>query len=143
MGSFYRVDDRSGFPQKAERTLKQWDNLIVDQSLYETRQPQDLVRGVKDKQSVEQPRPLAPNVFVGPIYVQISANAGIGATDIYVESLLGLKVNTTVGIMMDNGILFNALLQSIDAGGQFVAISQPLPYPAASGNLLIDYEVVT
>ena len=142
-GSFYRKDDISGFPQRAEKTQKMWNNLYATGTLWNPRQPQDLVKGVKDNQTVLDARPLPPNTFVGPIYQQMSANAAIGATDIYIDSLVGMNVGTTVGVMMDNGILFQALLVSIDAGGAFITIGSPLPYTAASGNLVVCYEVVT
>lgn len=142
-GSFYRKDDISGFPQHAEKTQKMWNNLYATGTIWNPRQPQDLVKGVKDNQSVLDARPLPPDQFAGPVYIQLSESAAIGATHIYVESLVGLRVGTTVGIMMDTGVLFQALLISIDAGGEFITIGSPLPRPAASGNLLVCYEVVT
>lgn len=126
-GSFYRTDDRTGFPQYAERTRKQWDNLIVDEKVWEPRQPQDLVRGRKDNQTAPDARPLSPATFVGPIYVQLSQAAAVGATDIYIESIAGLSVGDQIGIMLDNGIEWLATIVSIDPGGAFVTITPPLP----------------
>ena len=63
-GSFYRTDDRTGFPQRAERTRREWTGLIVDENVWEPRQPQDFVRGVADDQSVPEARPRAPATFV-------------------------------------------------------------------------------
>ena len=63
-GSFLRVDDRTGFTYYAEQTKKQWDNLIVRDKSWEERQPQDFVKGTSDPQTVPEPRPLQPAVFL-------------------------------------------------------------------------------
>lgn len=109
--------------------------------MWEPRQPQDLVRGVKDNQTVNDARPLSPAVFTGPVYVQMSEAADVGATHIYVQYLKGLTVGDKVGVMMDNGIEFMTGLQSIDASGLFIVLAAPLPYFAASGNLVCDYRI--
>jgi hypothetical protein len=89
LGSFYRTDDRTGFPQRAERTRREWTGLIVDEARWEPRQPQDLVKGVPDIQSVPDPRPLGQNIYVGPISTQTTANAVVGQTAITVQSIFG------------------------------------------------------
>lgn len=64
-GSFYRIDDKTGFAVRAERTQMEWNGLIVDRRVYEARQPQDYVRGVYDDQTVPYARPRTPNLPVG------------------------------------------------------------------------------
>lgn len=64
-GSFYRICDRTGFAIRAERTQREWNNLIVDRRVFEARQPQDFVRGVNDDQTVPFARPRTPNPTVG------------------------------------------------------------------------------
>lgn len=64
MGSFYRVDDRTGFPQRAENTRREWQGLIVGKRVWEARQPQDFVRGVNDIQTVPNARPRPTDVFI-------------------------------------------------------------------------------
>lgn len=63
-GTFYRVDDRTGFPTRSWRTQKEWQGYIVDRRVWEARQPQDFVKGVKDDQTVPEARPLQPNTFI-------------------------------------------------------------------------------
>lgn len=63
-GSFYRVCDVSGLIYRAEDTRKAWDNTWRRPESYEARQPQDLVRGVRDDQTVPEPRPLTPDQFI-------------------------------------------------------------------------------
>lgn len=65
LGSFYRIDDRTGFATRAERTSTEWNGLIVSDRVYERRHPQDFVKGVPDNQTVPFPRPRQPNTFVG------------------------------------------------------------------------------
>lgn len=64
-GSFYRICDRTGFATRAERTQKEWNNLIVSDRVWEARQPQDFVKGVQDNQTVPNARPRQPNAYIG------------------------------------------------------------------------------
>lgn len=63
-GDFYRIDDRTGFKVRASRTRKEWTGNIVAAERWERRQPQDFVTGVRDDQSVLDPRPRQPDQFV-------------------------------------------------------------------------------
>lgn len=96
-GSFWRVDDRSGFKRRAENTRQEWTGLIVDDNLWEPRQPQDLVRGVKDIQSVALARPRQEDQFIRLGILTASSNLlcssddpcseGNAAGSVYVASL--------------------------------------------------------
>jgi hypothetical protein len=61
-GSFYRVCDRTGVAYRAEDTRREWDGSEVADWVFEERQPQDLVRGVRDDPSVKWDRP-RPSTF--------------------------------------------------------------------------------
>lgn len=138
-GSFYRVDDRTGFPQRAERTRKEWTGLIVDERVWEPRQPQDLVRGVEDDQSVPDARPLAPDVFVGPITTTTTAACVIGQTVIPVEGTAGFTKGAKIGCMLDSGTVFFTKLAVNPTGGN-LTLALPLPYSMASGNNVTNYQ---
>lgn len=138
-GSFYRVDDRTGFPERAERTKQQWDNLYVKDDRWEPRQTQDFVKGTPDNQTVENARPITPPRFYGPIFVTMTTAAGIGAVDIYVDSLTGLTVGDKVSVMLDSGVQHFTHLTAISAA--HITISDGLPTPAASGNVVCDLGV--
>ena len=140
-GSFYRVDDRSGFPTRAERTRKEWNGFIVDEKLWEPRQPQDLVRGVPDYQSVPDARPLAPAAFVGPVYVQTTAAVAPGANQIPLQSVGFMNVGDSVALMLDTGVLYNTTISAILANA-VVQIAGRVPSSAASGNEFVDYRRV-
>lgn len=164
MGSFYRTDDRSGFPQRAENTRQEWTGLIVDTKLWEPRNTQDFVKGVKDDQSVPKPRPLPPNIFDGPTYLDLIAPIGPGAviylttesgeiiytedgqpivlgnnTNIlYLNSLFGIAVGESGGVMMDNGQFYNFTFEAI-LSGSAVQISGSVPNLASAGNSVVNY----
>lgn len=140
-GSFYRVDDRTGFPQRAEKTRAEWTGLIVDEARWEPRQPQDLVKGVPDIQSVPNPRPLGANVYVGPISVQTTANAVVGQTSIPVQTIFGFYNGAKVGCMLDldGGAVFFTTIASPPTGSNLV-LAKGLPYTMAEGNLITLYQ---
>ena len=140
-GSFYRTDDRTGFPQRAERTRMEWNGLIVDEARWESRQPQDLVKGVPDIQSVPDARPLGQNTYVGPISVQTTANAVIGQTSIPVQTIFGFYQGAKVGCMLDldNGTVFFTRIASPPTGFNLV-LADPLPGFMSSGNLITLYQ---
>lgn len=140
-GSFYRKDDRTGFPQRAERTRKEWNGFIVDESVWEARQPQDLVRGVKDQQNVPEARPLPPNVFVGPIYGQISTDVPPQSNQIPLQSTAGMSANDAIGVLLDDGSVWPSTILAILADGLTLLIGPPIPLGAPAGNDVIDYRV--
>lgn len=152
-GSYYRIDDRSGFAVRAEHTLKQWNNIIVRLESFEERQPQDFVRGRRDDQTVPEPRPRQTNVFLG---VQTSLSQFVpgpggfsqgfsGGFQIYgnevtfpVQSAVGFNVGDSISIQLDNGSTFFTTAQAINFSTNVITPAQPLPYPASSGNIVTD-----
>lgn len=119
---------------------REWTGLEVDKSLWEIRQPQDFVRGVKDDQSVPVPRPMPPNIFDGPIYTQLNAAAAVGATVLTVESFFGFTNGDPMGVMMNNGDVFRTTVNGAPTGTT-ITMAAGLPFAAASGNDVIDYTV--
>lgn len=134
-GSFYRLDDRTGFPERAEDTKEEWNGLIVSERVWETRQPQDLVKGVRDDQSVPDARPLGPSVFVGPTYLQLSANAAIGATVLNLANTTGASDGLHIEVMLDSGVGYQTTISGAP-GASTITLAHGLPTPASSGNLI-------
>jgi hypothetical protein len=139
LGSFFRTDDRSGFVQRAEKTKQEWNQLIVDRSLWEPRQPQDFVKGVADDQSVPQSRSEAPSLYQGPLNFTLAAAAGVGATFLNLGTSAGIKPGGTIGVMLDTGSYFNTTVSGAPLANG-VNISNPLPGSAAEGNVVTAYE---
>jgi hypothetical protein len=48
-GDWVVLDDYSGFKVHASKCKRTWDGFVVQTKFWESRQPQDYVRGVKDK----------------------------------------------------------------------------------------------
>ena len=63
-GDFWVTCDECGGKVRSSETRKRWDGLRVCQADYETRHPQDYVRGKRDRQAVRFPRPEPPDTFV-------------------------------------------------------------------------------
>lgn len=63
-GDWNVICDLSGFECKASETWLRWDGMRVLARFWEARQPQDLVRGVKDDPSVPWTRPETADVFI-------------------------------------------------------------------------------
>jgi hypothetical protein len=152
-GSFYRVDDRSGFAVRAEHTRKQWNNIIVRLQSFEERQPQDFVRGRRDDQTVPEPRPRQVNQFLG---VQTTLAQSTGASGgfssgfssgfdvtgnglaLVVQSAVGFNVGDSISVQLDNGTTFFTTAAAINFSTNLITPSQPLPFPASSGNIVTD-----
>lgn len=138
-GSWYQTDDRTGFVQRVERTRKEWDGLLVDQRVWEPRQPQDLVRGVKDNQNVSDARPLGPNVFVGPVETTLAQTSLVQSWAGVLASLFGFTSGDTLAIMLDNGSLFMTVAYADAFVADGVLFETALPYQASSGNVVYNY----
>jgi len=67
-GDFLRICDICGKRCKASETRKTWDGLIVCREDWDPKQPTLSIRATYDRQSVPEPRPEPPPVFVGPQY---------------------------------------------------------------------------
>lgn len=63
-GDPWVICDRTGFKVRMSETVKEWTGLRVRREDWEPRHPQDFVRGRKDVQAVQDPRPEAPNDFI-------------------------------------------------------------------------------
>lgn len=138
-GSYYVTDDRTGFPQRAERVKTQWNRLRVDESVWEPRQPQDLVKGVPDYQSVPDARPLAPNRFISALYFQMAETADVTSYVVFLDNIGGIGPGDPVGVVLDSdgGAIFHTTINSVYSG--YVILNAALPGTASSGNLLVDY----
>lgn len=63
-GDYYVICDVCGFKVRASETRRRWDNLRVCTKDWETRHPQDFVRGRRDRQRVNDPRPEPADNFI-------------------------------------------------------------------------------
>lgn len=63
-GDYYVLCDECGFKVRSSQTRRRWDNKRVCLKDWETRHPQDFVRGRHDRQRVPNPRPEPSDVFL-------------------------------------------------------------------------------
>jgi hypothetical protein len=63
-GDYNIICDYSGQKIKRSDAMKTWDNYIVRRDLWEPRQPQDFVRGMRDKISVYDARSESEDIFL-------------------------------------------------------------------------------
>lgn len=63
-GEWNTICDRCGAKRKSGEMQIEWDNYWVCKRCFETRHPQDFVRGVEDDQSVPISRPRGEDVFI-------------------------------------------------------------------------------
>lgn len=64
LGSWNAICDRCGRKFKAYQLRRTWDGLMVCADDWETRHPQELIRGVKDTQKLPWTKPEAADQFI-------------------------------------------------------------------------------
>ena len=110
-GDWYQIDDITGIKTRASRTRQQWDGLVTRPESFSPRQPQDLVVGVIDIQSVPLPRPRQKNQFT-IVGTSVSAPAARGSTSISVTSTVGFNAGNLAQVMLDQGVPFQFTVAS-------------------------------
>ena len=65
-GTYNAICDECGRQFRAFQLTKRWDGLMVCSGDWETRQPQDFVRGVADKMVPLWTRPELADTFINP-----------------------------------------------------------------------------
>lgn len=140
-GDFWRICDRCGFKKRASQTYRTWDGLYVCSEDFETRHPQDFVRGRVDNQVVPNPRPETIDNLSGPLMTHLSSAAVLGATTLSVDSSIRFMSLDTIGVMLDSGENERHTVLSIPDGTS-LRLTAGLGRPAASGNVVINYSAV-
>ncbi len=136
------ICDRCGFKFHSSQTRKTWDNLIVCLEDFETRHPQDFVRGRKDRQNVIDPRPEALDNFVGPLLTSIATAASAGATVIDVSSSVRFLPGDHIGVLVNSGDTERHIVMSIPSATS-IEMTLPLGDSVSVGNVVIDYSAVS
>jgi hypothetical protein len=69
-GTWRAICDRCGFEFPSDQLIKDWQGLMVCHKDYETRHPQDFVRGVPDNTTPPWTRPEPPDTFIDVDYIE-------------------------------------------------------------------------
>lgn len=141
-GEWYRICDRTGFKIRDVRTRKEWTNRVVRDQSWEPRQPQDMVQGVTDDQTVVDPRPRQLDEFQGPLGTTLITTSQPGTFYISVQSSVRMQDGDVLQIMLDSGEYFNVVIADI-LNDNLIQLSAVLPYRASSGNVVIDQSAVS
>lgn len=72
-GTWAAICDRCGFRFPSDEIQKEWQGLMVCEECFETRHPQDFIRGVEDNPSPPWTRPEPPDTFVDVSYLPYSS----------------------------------------------------------------------
>jgi hypothetical protein len=127
-GDYYQIDDIRGYKVRKSRTRTQWDGIVTIPESFSPRQPQDLVVGVPDFQSVEQPRPRQANNYT-IVETYLTAGSHSQATSLTVASVQGFNVGDLCQVSLDNGNVFQFTLALI-SGLTLSWLTPGLPSPA-------------
>lgn len=144
-GDYYRICERTGFKVRAGHTKKEWTNRYIREQSFEMRQPQDFVTGVRDDQTVFEPRPRSTDSFQGPLGTVLNANYSntYGAPYfISVESTVRMFIDDKLTIMLDNGEIARVTIVDVPSHDS-IQIDQPLPWAASRGNIVIDVSAMS
>jgi hypothetical protein len=141
-GDFWRICEMCGFQYRASQTTKRWDGLIVCSEDFETRHPQDFVRGRLDRQNVPNPRPEGVPVFIGPLTTTATAAAVSGATTLNVTSTVRFAHADRVGVLLSDGNEFRTTVQTV-VDVTILSIVDGLPGAVSAGASIINYSAVS
>ena len=122
--------DICGFHYRKSDMRKRWDGVWACNKDWEIRNPQDFVRGIKEKINVPVARPDPVDITNE---TTLTADAAKGALTITVASVTDISDNDPVGIVLDDGTAFWT-----SANGEpavlVVTIADELRGAASSGN---------
>ena len=93
-GDWKAVCESCGRIVKASALRKRWDGYMVDERCFETRQPQDFVRGVADYQAPPYTRPEQSDQFIS-VEIIYTPNGALPITSITSNSTATLTMVVT------------------------------------------------
>lgn len=134
--------DRTGFTVWSDEVTKEWNGNIVWNKVFEPRQPQDHVRGVRDDPSVKDPRPPGTAQFTGPLVTEINDAHAAGRASLTVLDTTRMDNGDRIAIALDNGDVYFTTIQSVD-DGETITLSQPIPSATSVGKKVTDYSAVS
>jgi len=134
-GAHNKICDRTGFKIKSTEARQEWNGSVVRRQDWEARHPQDYVRGVKDLQSVSDPRPGAPDINLTS-ETTLDADELAGQTIISVTSTSNMTAGDAIIIFLDDQTSHLSTIASL-VENDTVTINDALPSKAASGNKVV------
>lgn len=142
IGQHLVVDDRTGFVHYASEMRREWNGFLVSRRIYERRNPQEQVRGLKDKQFVEDARPRGIDQFTGPLTTELDGAHTAGTQTINVTSSARFSGGDHLRIALDNREMFRAIVQTIPSATS-IELTATLPWAASDGNAVVNITAVS
>lgn len=139
-GDPWKICDRCGFAYRASQTFKTWDGLYVCSEDFETRHPQDFVRGRKDRQNVPGARPEPVDNIIGPLTTALTVAATPASTSLSVESSSRFEAGDHIGIVCEARTVAK-LVNSVPTGTS-LTITTALGANAAIGAIIVNNSAV-
>jgi hypothetical protein len=140
-GDHLCVCDRTGRTVYASQTVREWNGLRVWKRAELKRNPQDFVRGLSDKQTVEDARPRGIDTFTGPLTTELDGDHAAGSQTIAVLSSERFEPGDHLRIGLNNREMFRTIVQTIPDVAS-IELTQKLPWAASSGNTVINITAV-
>lgn len=100
-GDWWVTDHHSGFQIRASDTVKQWNGLLVHWAHSDPKHPQELVRGVADRQTVPFSSPEPDDTFIGvPTLTFKTSSVSSSDLDTYTFSSLSIGTASTTRLVI-------------------------------------------
>jgi len=119
-GDWVSICDRCGKKFHASQLKKDWQGLYLCKDDWETRQPQDFLRGVKDDPSVAWTRPEQPDTFIFNNTVNLALNSeDFTASSYYSDAAVAVNTDTapdgalSADTITDNEVSITSVAQDI------------------------------
>lgn len=141
-GDFWRICDRCGFRYRASQTFQTWDGLYVCRDDFETRHPQDFVRGTRDNQVVPHARPEPLTSIIGPLSSTLTVALVAGDTTLNLASSVRFLAGDRIALLLDNGDSEQHYINTVPTATS-ITVTLAVTGPAAIGNIVIDYSAVS
>jgi hypothetical protein len=141
-GDFLRVCEVCGFVKRASQTFKRWDGLMVCAEDFETRHPQDFVRGMADRQAVPDPRPETVDNIIGPLTTTLTVAATAASTSLSVDSSVRFGPGDHIGLTKDDGNVKALIILTVPTSTS-IQMTTALGGPASVGNLIVNYSAIS
>lgn len=136
-GDHWLIDARSGSKIRRSEAREEYTGQIVHKDDWEDRHPQEFVRGKRDKQSVDKPRPERVDQFNGPLITEVTVAANAGDLTVTVTSTARFADGDDVSIGLDNAEVFRVIVQDVSSTTTLL-LTRPLPWAAAIGARVVN-----
>jgi hypothetical protein len=141
-GDQWKICEVCGFKTRSSQTFRRWDGVYVCEADFETRHPQDFVRGRRDRISVPAPRPETIDNVIGPLTTTISAAAAASATTVSVESSVRFLAADHISIILNDGSAKRFIIMSIPSTSS-IELTEPLGGAVSIGNAVTNFSAVS